>query len=234
MGYVPSQLPRYEKETGEQLAGRSGGPVSLAIGIAEIFSGFPWLARLVSFWYHFAIMFEALFVLTTIDAGTRIARYLLQEVGGKVWPKFGQQDWMPAAAVTSFATVCVWGYFIWTGSIDTIWPMFGIANQLLAVVALAVAGTVMVNAGRARYLWVVVIPMAFVTVTTTSAGLQLMERFMDLARSPLPSDSFKGYLNVFLIAAMMLCVAIILIEAVRKWVGPAAPTPLPTEEPAKA
>ena len=234
MGYVPSQLPRYEKETGEQLAGRSGGPVSLAIGIAEIFSGFPWLARLISFWYHFAIMFEALFVLTTIDAGTRIARYLLQEVGGKVWPKVGQQDWMPAAAVTSFATVCVWGYFIWTGSIDTIWPMFGIANQLLAVVALAVAGTVMVNAGRARYLWVVVIPMAFVTITTASAGVQLIERFWELARSPLPSDSFKGYLNVFLIVAMMLCVAIILFEVVRKWVGPVARPPLPTEEPAKA
>jgi carbon starvation protein len=234
MGYVPSQLPRYEKETGEQLAGRSGGPVSLAIGIAEIFSGFPWLARLISFWYHFAIMFEALFVLTTIDAGTRIARYLLQEVGGKVWPKFGRQDWMPAAAVTSFATVCVWGYFIWTGSIDTIWPMFGIANQLLAVVALAVAGTVMMHAGRARYLWVIIIPMAFVTLTTTSAGVQLIQRFMDLAKSPSPADSFKGYLNVFLIVAMMLCVAIILIEALRKWIGPVARTPLPSGKPAEA
>ncbi len=166
MGYAPQQLRLYEQETGEQLQGRAGGAVSLAVGIAQIFSGFPWLQRLVSFWYHFAIMFEALFILTTIDAGTRIARFLLQEVGGKGWPKFGRQDWMPAAAVTSFGTVCVWGYFIWTGSIDTIWPMFGIANQLLAVVALAVAGTVMVNARRARYLWVVIIPMAFVTVTT--------------------------------------------------------------------
>jgi len=234
MGYAPAELRHYEQETGEQLEGRAGGAVSLAVGIAQIFSGFPWLARLVSFWYHFAIMFEALFILTTIDAGTRIARFLLQEVGGKVWPKFGQQDWLPGSAIASLVVVFVWGYFIWTGNIDTIWPMFGIANQLLAVVALAVAGTVMVNAGRARYLWVCVVPMSFVTVTTTSAGLQLIDRFMLLAHSPTPSDSFKGYLNVFLIIAMMLCVAIILFESVRKWIGPAARRPLPSGQIAEA
>jgi len=210
--------------------------VSLAVGIAQIFSGFPLPARLISFWYHFAIMFEALFILTTIDAGTRIARFLLQEAGGKVWPKFGQQDWLPGSAAASLAVVFIWGYFIWTGNIDTIWPMFGIANQLLAVVALAVVGTVMVNAGRARFLWVVVMPMAFVTITTTSAGLQLIQRFMVLANSPSPADSFKGYLNVFLIIAMMLCVAIILIEALRKWIRPAlgSPTPAASSRPAEA
>jgi len=236
MGYSPLELRTYEKETGEQLEGRAGGAVSLAVGIAQIFSGFPWLQRLVSFWYHFAIMFEALFILTTIDAGTRIARFLLQEVAGKVWPKFGRQDWLPGSAITSLAVVFVWGYFIWTGNIDTIWPMFGIANQLLAVVALAVAGTVMVNAGRARYLWVVMIPMAFVTLTTASAGFQLIGRFMLLGKSPVPSDSFKGYLNVFLIIAMMLCVLIILAEAVRKWLGPAvrSATPLPSGKAAEA
>jgi carbon starvation protein len=234
MGYAPTELRHYEQETGEQLQGRAGGAVSLAVGIAQIFSGFPWLARLVSFWYHFAIMFEALFILTTIDAGTRIARFLLQEVGGKVWPKFGRQDWLPGSAITSLIVVFIWGYFIWTGNVDTIWPMFGIANQLLAVVALAVAGSVMVNAGRARYLWVVVLPMAFVTTTTTSAGLQLIDRFMVLAHSPQPADSFKGYLNVFLIIAMMLCVAIILVEALRHWIGPVARTPLPSEKAAEA
>jgi carbon starvation protein len=234
LGFQPQELRHYEQQTGEQLQGRSGGAVSLAVGIAQIFSGFPWLARLISFWYHFAIMFEALFILTTIDAGTRIARFLLQEVGGKLWPKFGKQDWLPGSAITSLAVVCGWGYFIWTGNIDTIWPMFGIANQLLAVVALAVAGTVMVNAGRARYLWVVIFPMAFVTLTTASAGVQLIQRFMVLAHSPSPADSFKGYLNVFLIVAMMLCVAIILFEAVRKWIGPVMPTRLPAEKTAEA
>ncbi|OFW39230.1 MAG: carbon starvation protein CstA [Acidobacteria bacterium RIFCSPLOWO2_12_FULL_60_22] len=233
MGFTPSELSRYEQQTGEQLQGRAGGAVSLAVGISQIFSGIPFFAALVSFWYHFAIMFEALFILTTIDAGTRIARFLLQEVGGKVWPKFGRQDWLPGSVICSLLAVGCWGYFILTGSIDTIWPMFGIANQLLGVVALAVAGTVMVNAGRARYLWVVVLPMAFVTTTTMTAGVQLIQRFLDLAQSPIPSESFKGYLNVFLILAMMVCVAIILTEAVRKWIGPVVRTPVPSEEPAQ-
>ncbi|MBI4442469.1 MAG: carbon starvation protein A [Acidobacteria bacterium] len=217
LGFTPSQLQLYEAQTGEQLQGRAGGAVSLAVGISQIFSAVPFFGGLVSFWYHFAIMFEALFILTTIDTGTRIARFLLQEVGGKVWPRFGQSDWLPGTLASSLLAVSCWGYFILTGNIDTIWPMFGIANQLLGVVALAVAGTVMVNAGRARYLWVVVLPMAFVTLTTMTAGVQLIQRFLELAYSPVPSDSFKGYLNVFLILAMMVCVTIILTEAVRKW-----------------
>jgi len=234
MGYTPSQLSNYEMETGEQLQGRSGGAVSLAVGIAQIFAGFPLFAALVSFWYHFAIMFEALFILTTIDTGTRIARFLIQEMGGKVWLQFGRQDWLPGTLISSALTVAGWGYLIWTGNIDTIWPMFGIANQLLAVVALSVAGTVMVNAGRARYLWVVVVPMAFVTTTTMTAGVQLIQRFLDLAHSPVASDSFKGYLNAFLIVAMMISVAIILWESIRRWLGPTARSPLPTGKAAEA
>ncbi|MBI3933679.1 MAG: carbon starvation protein A [Acidobacteria bacterium] len=234
MGYTPTQLSQYEMETGEQLQGRSGGAVSLAVGIAQIFAGFPLFAALVSFWYHFAIMFEALFILTTIDTGTRIARFLLQEMGGKVWPQFGRQDWMPGTLISSALTVAGWGYLIWTGNIDTIWPMFGIANQLLAVVALSVAGTVMVNTGRTRNLWVVIVPMAFVTTTTMTAGVQLIQRFLDLGQSPIPSDSFKGYLNAFLIVAMMVSVAIILWESVRRWMRPTARSPLPTGKAAEA
>src|SRR3970282_1433706 len=111
MGFAPTELRHYEQETGEQLQGRAGGAVSLAVGIAQIFSGFPWLSRLIRFWYHFAIMFEALFILTTIDAGTRIARFLLQEVGGKVWPKFGQQDWLPGSVGCFLIAVWWRGYF---------------------------------------------------------------------------------------------------------------------------
>jgi len=234
LGYVPSQLGVYESETGEQLQGRAGGAVSLAVGIAQIFAGIPFFAAFVSFWYHFAIMFEALFILTTIDAGTRIARFLLQEVGGKVWPKFGRQDWLPGSIVCSLVAVWCWGYFILTGSIDTIWPMFGISNQLLGVVALATVGTVMVNAGRARYLWVVVVPMTFVTTTTMTAGVQLIQRFYAMAQSTVPSESFQGYLNVSLIVAMMICVAVILTEAVRKWLGPGLGSPVPTGKAAEA
>ena len=177
MGYRPTELSNYEMETGEQLQGRAGGAVSLAVGIAQIFTGIPFFRNLVSFWYHFAIMFEALFILTTIDTGTRIARFLLQEIGGKAWPQFGKQDWLPGTMVASLLAVAGWGYLIWTGNIDTIWPMFGIANQLLAVVAFSIVGTVIVNSGKARYLWVVVTPMAFVTTTTMTAGVQLIQRF---------------------------------------------------------
>jgi carbon starvation protein len=234
MGYKPTELSNYEMETGEQLQGRAGGAVSLAVGISQIFTGIPVFRHLVSFWYHFAIMFEALFILTTIDAGTRIARFLLQEIGGNVWPQFGKQDWLPGTLIASLLAVSSWGYLIWTGNVDTIWPMFGIANQLLVVVALSVVGTVIVNYGRARYLWVVAVPMAFVTTTTMTAGVQLIQRFWLLTSSPVPGDAFKGYLNVFLIVSMMLMVAIILFESVRKWLGPAAPRTVGAGEPVEA
>jgi carbon starvation protein len=232
MGYAPEQLQHYEQETGEQLQGRAGGAVSLAVGIAQVFSKMPIFQALVSFWFHFAIMFEALFILTTIDTGTRIARFLIQELGGKAWPQFARQDWVPGTIISSGLTVMGWGYLIWTGNVDTIWPMFGIANQLLAVVALSVVGTVMSNAGRARYLWVVVAPMLFVTATTMTAGFQLIERFWALTKSTVPGDPFKGYMNVFLIIAMMVCVAIILWESFRRWIGPPLQTELSSPSPA--
>ena len=224
MGYRPTELSNYEMETGEQLQGRAGGAVSLAVGISQIFTGIPFFRSLVSFWYHFAIMFEALFILTTIDAGTRIARFLLQEIGGKLWPQVGKQDWLPGSVVASALSVMGWGYLIWTGNVDTIWPMFGIANQLLAVVAFSVVGSVLVNNGRARYLWVVAVPMAFVTTTTMTAGVQLIERFW-------AQQDFKGYMNVFLILSMMLMVAIILFESLRHWIGPARRAPLVASKP---
>ena len=127
-------------------------------------------------------------ILTTVDSGTRVGRFLVQEALGRVWPKFGDTNWLPGAMVSTAIMVLLWGYFIWTGSINTIWPMFGIANQLLAVVALSVVGTVMANAGRARYLWVAVVPMLFVTATTMTAGFQLLERFWELTKSTVPGD----------------------------------------------
>src|SRR5438128_631204 len=169
-----NELGGFEKRVGEQLQGRSGGAVSLAVGISKIFSGLPGFSKLISFWYHFAIMFEALFILTTIDTGTRIARFMVQELGGRLHPKFGRQDWMPGAVLSTLVVVVCWSYFIWTGSIDTIWPMFGIANQLLAAIALSVATSVMFNAGRGRYALVTLLPMAFVMTTTLTAAWQLV------------------------------------------------------------
>jgi carbon starvation protein len=144
---------------GEQLQGRSGGAVSLAVGISKIFSGMPGFSKLISFWYHFAIMFEALFILTTIDTGTRIARFIVQELGGRHPPEARTAGLDAGRGDLTGLVVLFWSYFIWTGSIDTIWPMFGIANQLLAAIALSVATTVMINAGRGTLRAVTLLPM---------------------------------------------------------------------------
>ena len=144
---------------GESLRGRTGGAVTLAVGMSLIFTDAmtAWPATrsiskaVMKYWYHFAIMFEALFILTTIDTGTRIARFLLQETLGKVHPKFERTDWLPGAVLATAVVTAGWGVLIWTGSIDTIWPMFGIANQMLAVIALSVVTTLLINTGRGRY-----------------------------------------------------------------------------------
>src|ERR671927_687685 len=133
----PKEIDRLEAESGEKnLRGRPGGAVTLALGIAKIFDGIPGLAGLMKYWYHFAIMFEALFILTTIDTGTRVARFLVGEFMGRFYRRFEEPTWVPGASVTTALVVAGWAAFIWSGSISTIWPMFGIANQLLAAVAL--------------------------------------------------------------------------------------------------
>jgi carbon starvation protein len=213
-GCVEVELPALSAAVGTDLHGRTGGAVSLAVGMAQIFSGIPGLGHLMKYWYHFAIMFEALFILTTIDTGTRIARYVLQEFVGKRWKKFGRTDWLPANLLASGAVVVAWGYFIWTGTVRTIWPMFGIANQLLAAAALAVGTTIIIKEGRARYAWVTLAPMAFVTVTTLYAGwLLIVDNFLPLAQTA----PFRGYLNVALTVAMMAMILTIIEEAARVW-----------------
>jgi carbon starvation protein len=170
--------------------------VTLAVGMARIFSGaLPGMKGLMKYWYHFAIMFEALFILTTIDTGTRIGRFLVQEVLGKLWKPLGDLDRLGPSVLATALVVSGWGYFILTGSVETIWPMFGVANQLLAVVALAVATTAIVNAGRARYAWATILPMAFVATTTTTAGyLEITGKFWRMARDP--ATFVKGWLNI--------------------------------------
>jgi len=135
-------LHALEQAVGETVVGRTGGAVSLAVGMAQIFSALPGMRGLMDYWYHFAIMFEALFILTTIDAGTRVARFLVQEFFGRFYKPFARQDWMPGTVISTTLVVLPWAYFIWTGSIATIWPMFGISNQLLAAVALAIGTTI--------------------------------------------------------------------------------------------
>jgi len=179
------ELDRLEADSGEKVRGRTGGAVTLALGIAKIFDGIPGLRGLMKYWYHFAIMFEALFILTTIDTGTRVARFLLGEFGGRVFRKLEEPNWLPGSIVTSALVVAAWGAFIWNGSISTIWPMFGIANQLLAAVALCVATTVIINMGKARYCWVTIAPLSFVATTTLVAGWDsVRDIFWPQAQSP--------------------------------------------------
>ncbi len=174
----------------------------------------------MDYWYHFAIMFEALFILTTIDAGTRVARFLVGEFLGRAHAPFGRHDWMPGALVSTGLVVTAWGYFIWAGSISTIWPMFGIANQLLASVALAVGSTVIINAGRARYAWVTLMPLSFVAITTLTAGaLSVRDNFYPMAIGPDAAKHFQGYLNSVVTVVMMICVLVILTSAVLRWVA---------------
>jgi len=170
LGMAVQNLHVLEAQVGEQLAGRPGGAVSLAVGMAQIFSTLPFLKNLMAFWYHFAIMFEALFVLTLIDAGTRVTRYMLQEVGGMAVPSL--RDWrgMAPAALFSALAVLGWGYFVWTGSVSTVWPMLGVCNQMLAAFALAIGTSVLINMGRARYAWCTLVPLAFMIVNTLTAG----------------------------------------------------------------
>ena len=216
MGFTTSNLPDLARQVGEQLAGRAGGAVSLAVGMAQIFSSIPGLRGLMAYWYHFAIMFEALFILTTIDAGTRIGRFVLQEALGKVYKPFGKAHWMPGTIVTSAAIVFGWAYFIYTGSVATIWPMFGTANQLLATVALAVGTTYIINRGRAKYSWVTIVPMVFVGTTTLTAGWMNMTNIYYPMIS-VPGTEVPGYLNLILTAVIMASVVAILVDGIPRW-----------------
>ncbi|WP_343071688.1 carbon starvation CstA family protein [Saccharopolyspora gloriosae] len=176
---TPEQLAAAAAAVDEEtLVGRSGGAPTLALGLSEVFSQVLGGDAMRAFWYHFAVMFEALFILTTVDAGTRVGRFMLQDTVGNVWKRFGDVTWKPGIWISSAAIVGGWGYFLWTGvndplgGINQLFPLFGIANQLLAAVALAVATTVLIKSGRAKYAWVTIVPLAWDAVVTLTASWQ--------------------------------------------------------------
>jgi len=228
LGLHTVNLGMFSQEVGEKLAGRTGGAVSLAVGMAQIFRGIPGMKSLTSYWYHYAIMFEALFILTTVDTGTRVARYVMHELLGKIHKPFSNTAWLPGNLTTSFIVVVSWGYLIYTGSISTIWPLFGTGNQLLATIALAVVTTFLVNMGKVKYALITAIPMCFVGVTTLTAGvLSIKNIYLPLAQKP--GHGFQGYLDATLMVIFVTGVVLVLIESGRRCWKTLHGVPIPEE-----
>ncbi|MBI5197418.1 MAG: carbon starvation protein A, partial [Nitrospirae bacterium] len=178
----------------------------------------PGMKNLMSYWYQFALLFEAVFILTTIDAGTRVARYILQESGGYLVPQLRKRDWMPGIVLTSGVVVLAWTYFLMTGTVATIWPMFGVSNQLLGVLGLCVGTTLLIKMKKIPYLWVTLVPMAFMTVTTLTASYELFRNFVDKARLN-PAEALNAYVDAGLIVICAALTFIIVIDSFYKWYG---------------
>jgi carbon starvation protein len=230
---------------------RTGGAPSLALGMAHIFNRFTEATgggrAILAFWYHFAIMFEALFILTVIDAGTRVGRFMLQDLLGHVYKPLGRTGWLPGMLATSAAVVLAWGYFLYQGvrdplgGINSLWPLFGIANQLLAAIALCVATTILIKMHGAKFMWVTCVPLAWLITVTFSAGWEKL--FSDQPRigflaeaakaqaaldagkiaaasvSAAQTQIFNAKLDAFVCGIFLILVATILIDSVRIWIG---------------
>ena len=208
LGMSVVDLPTLEKEVAESLMHRPGGSVSLAVGMAHIFGQIPWMSHLMSYWYHFAIMFEAVFILTAVDAGTRVGRFFLQEMIGKVIPKFGDKNWWPGIVVTSFLFTGAWGYLVYTGDISSIWPLFGISNQLLASVTLLIGTTMLLRMNKTKYAWITAAPGIFMTFITFWAGIWL------IMYQYIPTQK---YLLASLSVLVMVMMGFVIIGTLRRW-----------------
>jgi len=222
-------LQELERQVGgETLRGRTGGAVTLAVGMAKIMtdamqkiSSTIDIDSVIKYWFHFAIMFEALFILTTIDTGTRIARFLLQEVLGSVFPKFAKMDWWPGVIISTGLVTLAWGSLIWSSSIATIWPMFGIANQLLAGIALCVVSTWLFQCGRGRYVYVTAIPLVFIISTTFTAASQMVSgkfwpTFQQGWKDGNLQQELQGGLCCVAIVFLIFCFVVILASSIAK------------------
>ncbi len=220
MGFPVSRVQELSQLVEVDVAGRPGGAVSLAVGMASIFSALPGMAGLMAYWYQFALVFEALFILTTIDTGTRVARYLIQEMAGRVYAPFRRMNWWPGVLASTGVVVGGWGYLIGTGSISTIWPMFGAANQLLGTLALCIGTTVLIKMWKSQFLWVTAVPMLFVGAITLTGSYEMFELFLAKAATLAGgSQAFALYLDATLVAVVALLALIVLGDSVTQWYG---------------
>ena len=209
LGMQVVELPHLEAQVQETLMSRPGGSVSLAVGMAHIFSKIPFMEDLMAYWYHFAIMFEAVFILTAVDAGTRVGRFFLQEMMGKVWPKFADKEWWPGIIITSVIFTGAWGYLVYSGDIGSIWPLFGICNQLLASVTLLIGTTVILRMNKTQYAWITGVPGVFMTIITFWAGIWLV------VNQYLPAGQ---YLLAVLSGLVMFLMLFVIVGTVRRWI----------------
>jgi carbon starvation protein len=219
MGFAPARVGELSQLVEVDVAGRPGGAVSLAVGMASIFAALPGMAGLMAYWYQLALVFEALFILTTIDTGTRVARYLIQEMAGRAYEPLSRINWWPGVLVSSGLVVGAWGYLIGTGNISTIWPMFGAANQLLGTLALCIGTTVLIKMWKSPYLWVTGMPMLFVGAITLTGSYEMFGMFLAKAATLAEGQAFALYLDATLVAVVAILGVIVLSDSMKQWYG---------------
>lgn len=220
--HVQGELAETARQVGEKsLIGRTGGAVTLAVGMAKIFSKIPGMQYLMSYWYHFAIMFEAMFILTTVDTGTRVARFIVQEMLGRVYKPFGKGTWLPGVIITSFIVTYAWYYLLNAGTIQSIWPMFGVANQLLGVIALAIGTTYILKKSAKRvYALTTFIPFAYMAVTVLYSGVLNTKGYIKAAETTkFAAVAGNMHVNAALTVIMMVLAVIVSIVCIAKWIA---------------
>lgn len=214
LGMQVQELPKLANEIGINLEGRTGGAVTLAVGMTYVFTAIPWFAKLSSYFFQFVIMFEAVFILTAIDSGTRVARYLIQDFFGEFYKPLKKTDWLPGSIFASALACFMWGYLLFSGDIGSVWALFGVSNQLMASIGLIIGATVILSiADKRRYMLTCLVPLAYLFVTVNYAGYWMVKNVY-LNSEAAGYSVLNGVLSIIMLALGM----IIMVTAIRKWI----------------